>query len=60
MIETAPPKTKHHRFIAAIAGIAVATILALIALLFFSEFPGPPIDGGETTKSHPPAEDVTR
>jgi len=39
-------------------GLAVAALLILIVLVFFSDFPGQPQGGGDKTQA--PPEDVTR
>jgi hypothetical protein len=52
------PKAEDRRVLSVMIGIAAAIVLALIAIIAFSNFPGTP--EGNAGKANAPAEDVRR
>jgi hypothetical protein len=52
--------SKDVPFITTLVSLAAAIALGLIAFVLVSDFPGPSPAGGDTAKSEPPPEDVTR
>jgi hypothetical protein len=52
------PKPRDRKIIGTFIGVAVAIVLALIAFVLLSDFPGPP--QGSSDKAGAPPEDVSR
>jgi len=52
------PKPRDRKIIVTFIGMAVAIVLALIAFVLLSDFPGPP--QGSSNKTNAPPEDVSR
>jgi hypothetical protein len=55
---TGPPKSSDRRMLAAMIAVATVIVLALIAFVALSDFPGPP--EGSLDKATAPPEDVRR
>jgi hypothetical protein len=56
--ETPAAKPKNRKLIFIVSGMTIVGMLALIALVLFSSFPGPP--QGSPDKTQAPEEDVSK
>ena len=56
--EPRTPEGKGHRLTLIVGGMAILGMLALIALVLYSSFPGPP--HGSPDKTEAPPEDVSK
>jgi flagellar basal body-associated protein FliL len=56
--ETPAAKPKNRKLIYIVGGMTILAMLALIALVLFSSFPGPP--QGSSDKTQAPEEDVSK
>jgi hypothetical protein len=56
--EPANPEGKGHKLTFIVGGMAILGMLALIALVLYSSFPGPP--HGSPDKTEAPQEDVSK
>jgi len=56
--ETPAAKPKNRKLIFTVGGMTILGMMALIALVLFSSFPGPP--QGSSDKTQAPGEDVSK